>query len=227
MIIGTHAAPRPGRGGAVAAVAGLEAQPASAQLFWDWGGGSTVGGSGREIVRFSPQFGKGQIIVSFGDRRLYYVTKPGEAHQLSDRHSARAEPLAGRHHRHPEARQPVLDADADHDRRESAPAALGAGRASHEPAGRARALSGIQHLSHPRHRCALDHRHGRLQGLHPHVQPGCAGPLSARPGRRQGDGDLPALRRRRRRQQRQRVAAAATASACSAATTRRRSRASA
>ena len=56
------------------------AGPASAQqLFWDWGGGSTVGGSGRETVRFSPQYGKGQVIVSFGDRRLYYVTQPGEA----------------------------------------------------------------------------------------------------------------------------------------------------
>jgi lipoprotein-anchoring transpeptidase ErfK/SrfK len=57
----------------------LWAQPASAQLFWDWGGGSVVGDSGREIVRFSPQFAQGQIIVSFGDRRLYFVTAPGEA----------------------------------------------------------------------------------------------------------------------------------------------------
>lgn len=65
--------------GAVVGLAGLEASPASAQLFWDWGGGSLVGGSGRENVRFSPQFGKGQIIVSFGDRRLYYVTAPGQA----------------------------------------------------------------------------------------------------------------------------------------------------
>ncbi len=53
--------------------------PASAQLFWDWGGGNTVNGSGREVVSFSPQYGKGQIIVSFGDRRLYYVSRPGEA----------------------------------------------------------------------------------------------------------------------------------------------------
>ena len=72
----------------------------------------------------------------------------------------------------------------------SAPAALGAGWASHEPAGRARALSGLQHLPHPWHGCALDHRHGRVEGLHPHVQPGRAGSLSARFGRRQGDGDL-------------------------------------
>src|SRR5438046_1035445 len=65
--------------GAVIALAGLEARPASAQLFWDWGGGSMVGGSGREVVRFSPQYTKGQVIVSFTDRRLYYITKPGEA----------------------------------------------------------------------------------------------------------------------------------------------------
>jgi lipoprotein-anchoring transpeptidase ErfK/SrfK len=65
--------------GAVMALMGFQAQPASAQLFWDWGGGSIVGGSGREVVRFSPQYPKGTIIVSFTDRRLYYVTKPGEA----------------------------------------------------------------------------------------------------------------------------------------------------
>ena len=38
----------------------LQAAPASAQLFWDWGGGDQRGGSG-------------------GDRRLYYVTRSGEA----------------------------------------------------------------------------------------------------------------------------------------------------
>jgi lipoprotein-anchoring transpeptidase ErfK/SrfK len=64
----------------IAAVAGTQAGPASAQLlFWDWGGSNSVGGSGREIVHFSPQYTKGQIIVSFGDRRLYYITRPGEA----------------------------------------------------------------------------------------------------------------------------------------------------
>ena len=65
--------------GAVMAVFALQAGPASAQLSWDWGGDSTVGGSGRETVRFSPQYTKGQIIVSFSDRRLYYVTGPGQA----------------------------------------------------------------------------------------------------------------------------------------------------
>jgi lipoprotein-anchoring transpeptidase ErfK/SrfK len=65
--------------GAAVACMALEAGPASAQLFWDWGGGSMVGGSGREHVRFSPQFKKGEIVVSFGDRRLYYIASPGQA----------------------------------------------------------------------------------------------------------------------------------------------------
>jgi lipoprotein-anchoring transpeptidase ErfK/SrfK len=65
--------------GAVVSAAYLQAAPASAQLFWDWGGGNQVGGSGREVVRFSPRYAKGEIVVSFGDRRLYYISKPGEA----------------------------------------------------------------------------------------------------------------------------------------------------
>jgi lipoprotein-anchoring transpeptidase ErfK/SrfK len=66
-------------GTAIALVA-FRPDTASAQfLFWDWGGGDTVGDSGREIVRFDTRFAAGQIVVSFGDRRLYYVTRPGEA----------------------------------------------------------------------------------------------------------------------------------------------------
>jgi lipoprotein-anchoring transpeptidase ErfK/SrfK len=53
--------------------------PASAQLFWDWGGQEERDSSGRELVRFSPQFAPGEIIVSFGDRRLYFVDRPGVA----------------------------------------------------------------------------------------------------------------------------------------------------
>lgn len=53
--------------------------PASAQLFWDWGGQQERDASGRELVRFSPQFAPGEIIVSFGDRRLYFVDRLGVA----------------------------------------------------------------------------------------------------------------------------------------------------
>src|SRR5687767_10033975 len=65
--------------GALAAFVCLHSATAFAQLFWDWGGGEQRGGSGREIVRFDPRFGAGEIVVSFGDRRLYYIDKPGEA----------------------------------------------------------------------------------------------------------------------------------------------------
>jgi lipoprotein-anchoring transpeptidase ErfK/SrfK len=66
--------------GTLALLGWVHAQPASAQqLFWDWGGSKTVGGSGREVIRFNPQYGKGQIIVSFSDRKLYLITQPGEA----------------------------------------------------------------------------------------------------------------------------------------------------
>lgn len=54
-------------------------QPAHAQLFWDWGGGDESDGSGREMVRFDRRFAPGEIVVSFGDRRLYFITHPGEA----------------------------------------------------------------------------------------------------------------------------------------------------
>ena len=65
--------------GIFALAAVVQIAPASAQLLFDWGGGASVGASGREVVRFNPQYGRGQIIVSFGDRRLYYITQPGEA----------------------------------------------------------------------------------------------------------------------------------------------------
>lgn len=43
-----------------------------------WGGGQEWGG-GRSTVRFNKKYNPGQIIVSFGDRRLYYIRKRGFA----------------------------------------------------------------------------------------------------------------------------------------------------
>jgi hypothetical protein len=63
----------------LAAFAVMLGRPASAQLFWDWGGDDTVGGSGRQVISFNPQYSAGQIIVSFGDRKLYLITQPGQA----------------------------------------------------------------------------------------------------------------------------------------------------
>jgi lipoprotein-anchoring transpeptidase ErfK/SrfK len=67
---------------ALAFAALVAATPTTAEaqgLSWLWGGGSQVGGSGKEVVRFGVQHRPGQIIVSFSDRKLYLVTKPGEA----------------------------------------------------------------------------------------------------------------------------------------------------
>jgi lipoprotein-anchoring transpeptidase ErfK/SrfK len=79
-----HAFPRTllvGAALAFAALAPMTPTPAAAQgLSWLWGGSSQqVGGSGKEVVRFGVQHRPGQIIVSFSDRKLYLVTKPGEA----------------------------------------------------------------------------------------------------------------------------------------------------
>lgn len=66
--------------GTFALLAGMQSLPAAAQqLFWDWGGSKMVGGSGREVIAFNPKYGKGQIIVSFADRKLYFINQPGEA----------------------------------------------------------------------------------------------------------------------------------------------------
>jgi lipoprotein-anchoring transpeptidase ErfK/SrfK len=43
-----------------------------------WGGGQEWGG-GRQNVAFDQKYTPGQVIVSFGDRRLYLITKPGTA----------------------------------------------------------------------------------------------------------------------------------------------------
>lgn len=55
---------------------GLVAGTASAQSMW---GGDAEWGGGKQSVAFGQQFKPGQIIVSFGDRRLYHVTAPGRA----------------------------------------------------------------------------------------------------------------------------------------------------
>lgn len=44
-----------------------------------WGGEPEYGGGKRQVVSFNPQYKAGQIIVSFGDRRLYHITKEGRA----------------------------------------------------------------------------------------------------------------------------------------------------
>jgi lipoprotein-anchoring transpeptidase ErfK/SrfK len=62
------------------AIAVLMAEPATAQLFFDWGGGNEKpNDSGRIVGRLEGDAKPGEIIVSFGDRRLYHVTTAGQA----------------------------------------------------------------------------------------------------------------------------------------------------
>lgn len=74
----------PGCHGAIALVALFAVvampAPASAQGLFDflWGGSSEWGG-GRTSVSFSKSYSPGQIIVSFGDRRLYHIKGRGHA----------------------------------------------------------------------------------------------------------------------------------------------------
>ncbi|MEO8420575.1 MAG: L,D-transpeptidase [Hyphomicrobium sp.] len=66
---------------ALASTASFVAAPqAQAQGLLDflWGGGQEWGG-GKQTVSFDPKFTAGQIIVSFGDRRLYLINKAGQA----------------------------------------------------------------------------------------------------------------------------------------------------
>jgi lipoprotein-anchoring transpeptidase ErfK/SrfK len=67
----------------VALAAGLMSvapERAAAQGFFDslFGGGG-FSRSGRQMVSFTRQYRAGTIIVSFADRRLYYITRAGEA----------------------------------------------------------------------------------------------------------------------------------------------------
>ena len=62
------------------AIVPVAASQAHAQGLFEflWGGSQEWGG-GKQTVAFDPKYTAGQIIVSFGDRRLYFVARSGEA----------------------------------------------------------------------------------------------------------------------------------------------------
>lgn len=68
---------------AVVAVAALAGVPSTANaqglIEFLWGGEPEYGGQKRQLVGFDSKYPVGQIIVSFGDRRLYHITKSGQA----------------------------------------------------------------------------------------------------------------------------------------------------
>ncbi len=64
---------------AVAALGSAAPAMAETDSGWFWGGGDTPNSSGREFVRINTGHSAGEVVVSFGDRRLYFITKQGEA----------------------------------------------------------------------------------------------------------------------------------------------------
>jgi lipoprotein-anchoring transpeptidase ErfK/SrfK len=59
-------------------MASLAPQVHAQGLIFDWGGEKTVD-SGKQHIKFSGGGKGGDIIVSFADRKLYFITAPGEA----------------------------------------------------------------------------------------------------------------------------------------------------
>ena len=65
------------------------------------GGNRTAGP--RQHVKIRGGFNPGDIIVSFGDRRLYYIEFEGDRHQLCHRYPQGRSEMVGRELRQPEA----------------------------------------------------------------------------------------------------------------------------
>jgi lipoprotein-anchoring transpeptidase ErfK/SrfK len=66
--------------GAVAGLPLVAASAAHAQgVIFDWGGEQKKADSGKQSIRFKGPGKPGDIIVSFGDRKLYFITGPGIA----------------------------------------------------------------------------------------------------------------------------------------------------
>jgi lipoprotein-anchoring transpeptidase ErfK/SrfK len=66
----------------LAAVCAVSLAPVSAAaqaILFDWGSNEKVNDSGRELVSFNSKARVGELIVSFGDRRVYLITAPGQA----------------------------------------------------------------------------------------------------------------------------------------------------
>ena len=102
------------------------------------------------IVYFDQNEEVGSIIIDTQGRKLYYVLPGKTSLPVSDlRRPRRLHVVRHRAHQ-PHCRLAVVDAAAGDAQATAWPADHGDGRAQ-ESAGRARALSGQHHLSHPRH----------------------------------------------------------------------------
>ena len=113
----------------------------------------------------------GTIIINTRERLLYLVQDDGRAMRYGIGVGKPGFTWAGVHHVTQQARMAGLDAarrNAQAPPRSAAPH----GRRPRQSARRARHVSRLDALSHPRLERALDHRAGGVVGLHPHAQRG-------------------------------------------------------
>ena len=73
-----RASPRPRNPGRTPLLTAPNAARAQGLIDFLWGGTDEWGGK-RQVVDFDPKYSADQVIVSFGDRRLYLITQKGKA----------------------------------------------------------------------------------------------------------------------------------------------------
>ena len=134
-----------------------------------WGGDSEWGGK-RSTVAFDSKFRPGQVIVSFGDRRLYLITKPGTAMSYPIAVPREQSRWQGRLNVTQKRENPSWTPTPEMLRENPRLPAWVPGGHPMNSARRARALPWLEHVPHSWDRRSLDHRSGRVQGLHSHVQ---------------------------------------------------------
>jgi hypothetical protein len=144
----------------------------------------------RQEVAYDGKEAAGTIIVNTNQKMLYLVQANGRAIRYGIGVGRPGFTWAGTHHI-TSKRECGLEAAAGN---APAPARSAApyGRRSRQSARRARALSRLDALSHPRLERALDHRHAGVVGLHPDAQRGRGRPLQPGQDRHQGGGDVSA-----------------------------------
>jgi hypothetical protein len=109
-----------------------------------WGGGS------REVVSFHPSHQPGQIIVSFGDKRLYLIHRRGEAISYPIAISREKSRWAGVTRVSDKRANPGWTPTGDATRKSPPPRSC-AGWPSPKSFGSAGSLPWFKHVPHPRH----------------------------------------------------------------------------
>ena len=135
---------------------------ATAQGFFDslWGGEPEWGGK-RQTVNFPTKYSARQIVVSFGDRRLYLITKKGKALSYPIAVPRQQSRWSGITNVSMKRENPAWTPTPEMMKENPRLPPWVPGGHPHEPAWCARALSWFEHLSHSRNGRSVDDRQRR------------------------------------------------------------------